>query len=169
MKVGDDKQYWYGDAPGMPMETHGKTTGERRGVRVSPFLTYVHDYVDARLYGADVAAFMPLAVPGDFGRFTVKGLVGYVVGENRTTGDNLYNVMPIDPKLSLEHRLGNWTSAIESQFVDTRDNVFDKQYELPLGGAYVGQRQTLSATGVPYGIAVPGAGVSFYAGLGYRL
>src|SRR5690606_37770827 len=27
MNFGDDKQFWYGNAPGMPMETEGKNTG----------------------------------------------------------------------------------------------------------------------------------------------
>ncbi len=29
MDFGDDKQFWYGDAPGMPMKTHGRTTGAK--------------------------------------------------------------------------------------------------------------------------------------------
>lgn len=204
---------------------------EHWAIQITPFLTYVNDYVDARrcnsanancgaanqtatdsfvylqfvnqnarLYGADIAAFRSLAAHPRYGTFTINGLIGYVDGKNRTTGDNLYNVMPINLKLSLEHRLGNWTSAIEGQFVDAKDevsavrnelktgsyglmnlrssyawkrvsvdvgidNLFDTQYEAPLGGAYLGQGQTMSATGVPYGIAVPGAGISFYTGL----
>jgi len=45
------------------------------------------------------------------------------------------------------------------------DNLFDKGYALPLGGAYVGQGTTMSINGVPWGIAVPGPGRSFYAGV----
>jgi len=36
---------------------------------------------------------------------------------------------------------------------------------LARGGVYTGQGTTMSATGVPYGIAVPGAGRSIYAGV----
>jgi len=47
------------------------------------------------------------------------------------------------------------------------DNLFDKFYDDPLGGAYLGQGKTMSGTGVPWGVAVPGMGRSVYAGLSY--
>ncbi|BAN36341.1 TonB-dependent receptor [Sulfuricella denitrificans skB26] len=46
------------------------------------------------------------------------------------------------------------------------ENVFDRLYDYPLGGAYVGQGTTMPPTGgAPYGIAVPGMGRSIYAGV----
>ena len=45
------------------------------------------------------------------------------------------------------------------------ENLFDRYYELPLGGAYTGQGQTMSATGVPWGVRVPGRGRSFNVAL----
>lgn len=57
------------------------------------------------------------------------------------------------------------------------ENALNKQYSLPLGGAYVGQGYTMSLnaengggmTGTSmYGIAVPGAGRSYYAGLNVK-
>lgn len=48
------------------------------------------------------------------------------------------------------------------------ENVFDKFYNDPLGGAYMGQGQTMSATGVDWGLAVPGMGRSVYAGVNYK-
>jgi iron complex outermembrane receptor protein len=45
------------------------------------------------------------------------------------------------------------------------DNLMDEFYDLPLGGAYVGQGATMSGSGVPWGVAVPGMGRSVYAGL----
>ena len=47
------------------------------------------------------------------------------------------------------------------------ENLFDKGYDSPLAGAYLGQGKTMSAQGVAYGVAVPGVGRSFYAGLSY--
>ena len=44
------------------------------------------------------------------------------------------------------------------------ENVFNKFYNYPLGGAYVGQGSTMG-TAVPYGIPVPGIGRSLYAGV----
>jgi iron complex outermembrane receptor protein len=49
------------------------------------------------------------------------------------------------------------------------DNVFNKLYGSPLGGAYVGQGTTMPPMGgAPYGIAVPGMGRSIYAGLNLK-
>ena len=46
------------------------------------------------------------------------------------------------------------------------ENVFDRLYDYPLGGAYVGQGTTMPPMGgAPYGIAVPGMGRSVYAGV----
>ncbi len=46
------------------------------------------------------------------------------------------------------------------------DNLFNKLYASPLGGAYVGQGITMPPMGgAPYGFAVPGVGRSIYAGL----
>ena len=54
------------------------------------------------------------------------------------------------------------------------ENLFDRNYDLPLGGAYIGQGRTMSlnppaADGMfGWGTAVPGMGRSFYAGVNYR-
>jgi iron complex outermembrane receptor protein len=50
------------------------------------------------------------------------------------------------------------------------ENAFNKQYALPLGGAYIGQGSTMSlnGTGAPWGIAVPGMGRTLYAGLNIK-
>lgn len=45
------------------------------------------------------------------------------------------------------------------------ENLFDRFYYLPTGGAYTGQGRTMSMNGIPWGIAVPGMGRSLYAGL----
>jgi iron complex outermembrane receptor protein len=48
------------------------------------------------------------------------------------------------------------------------ENLFDRLYTLPLGGAYVGQGTTMSTTGASspqWGTAVPGAGRTLYTGL----
>jgi len=48
------------------------------------------------------------------------------------------------------------------------DNLFDKFYSLPLGGAYTGQGPTMMLNGIPWGIAVPGMGRSIYTGLTFK-
>ncbi|MEZ5572770.1 MAG: TonB-dependent receptor [Halioglobus sp.] len=197
-------------------------------LEVTPYITYVDDFIDAkrcvsdtpacgpanqtatdafvflqfvnensRIYGVDVSGSYLAAKLQDYGSFTVGGVAGYLNGENRKTGDNLYNMMPLNTTLSLTHTLGNWTNVLEAQFVASKDNVSqvrneirtssynvyslrssyewkqfhidvgienltDEFYDLPLGGAYVGQGATMSANGVPWGIAVPGMGRSVY-------
>ena len=161
-------------------------------------LQYVNQ--SARLYGIDISGRMRLGHSTKFGDFTGSAMLNYVRGTNQTTGDNLYNIMPLNAKLGLEHKLKGWTNTIELQLVDRKknvsqvrdemqtagyalvnlrsgytwknvrvdlgiDNVFNRNYSLPLGGAYVGQGITMAKSLVPWGIAVPGAGRSFYAGL----
>ena len=48
------------------------------------------------------------------------------------------------------------------------ENVFDKLYYLPNGGAYTGQGKTMAINGIPWGIAVPGMGRSFYTAVSYN-
>lgn len=52
------------------------------------------------------------------------------------------------------------------------ENLFDRFYSLPLGGAYVGQGTTMTNPPAPnypqWGTPVPGPGRSLYAGLNYR-
>jgi iron complex outermembrane receptor protein len=200
-------------------------------IKATPYFTYVNDYIDAmqwsgnaatgsetrvanntfttlryanqsaRLYGLDVSGYMPLA-QSSVGQFAVKGLLNYTHGENRATGDNLYNIMPLNGKITLTHNYQAWDNAVEVVMVkdkdrtsDTRneiqtkgysllnlrssynwkqarldlavENLFDKQYALPLGGAYVGQGTTMMASTMPlgWGTAVPGMGRSVNVGL----
>ncbi|MCB1824645.1 MAG: TonB-dependent receptor [Candidatus Competibacteraceae bacterium] len=48
------------------------------------------------------------------------------------------------------------------------ENLFDKLYYLPTGGAYTGQGQTMAINGIPWGIAVPGRGRSFYTAVNFK-
>jgi len=156
----------------------------------------------ARLYGLDLSGRLPLAKT-ELGQFGLKGLLNYTRGENRDTGGQLYNIMPLNMKLALTQQLGGWNNAIE--FVAVRgkhdvstvrneietggytlthlrgsyswkyvrvdfgvENLFDKFYYLPLGGAYTGQGRTMGINATDWGIAVPGMGRSFYAGLNVK-
>ena len=48
------------------------------------------------------------------------------------------------------------------------DNLLDRGYALPLGGAYVGQGSSMMLNTVPWGVAVPGHGRSVYVGFNYK-
>ncbi len=160
----------------------------------------------ARLYGIDLSGQMPLAKTG-WGSFVLKGLLNYTKGSNRDTGDNLYNIMPLNAKIALTHQKGGWDNTAELVMVDAKDdisamrneiktpgyglvnlrgsyawkrvrvdfgieNLFDKFYYLPTGGAYTGQGTTMTNPALPnypqWGTAVPGMGRSIYAGLNVK-
>ena len=201
---------------------------EKWGLKVTPYYTLVQDYIDAvclpgttcsvnkfnvlqfanqsaRLYGADLSGHYLRADTPDYGSFTVNGLLNYTRGKNRDTGDNLYNIMPLNLKLALTQKSGRWSNTLETLSAASKhdvsqvrnevrtsgyslfnlrsscewkkvrldigiDNLFDKSYMLPLGGAYIGQGKTMSINDVsiPWGVAVPGPGRSIYAGLNVK-
>ena len=88
----------------------------------------------ARLYGLDISGHRLLAKTGDYGSFTAKGVLNHVDGKNRTTGDNLYNIMPLNAKLALVQETGNWTNTIEGQMVTAKKNVSQVRNEVNTGG-----------------------------------
>ena len=209
---------------------------EQWGVKVTPYYSYVWNYIDAvqwdsatnaprtvpvvdnftvlkyfnqsaHLYGVDLSAHYLLARNTGFGEFDLSGLASYTRGENQDTGNNLYNIMPLNAKLTLTQQLGPWRNIIEGEFVAAKtdvsevrneirtagyglmhwrtryekkswamdigiENVFDHAYDLPLGGAYLGQGTTMTIPPVPnepqWGTAVPGPGRSIYAALSMK-
>ena len=88
----------------------------------------------ASLYGIDVSGHYLLANTRDYGSFTATGVLNYVRGENLTTGDNLYNIMPLNGKLAIVHRLGKLTSTIEGQLVDAKTQISQVRNEIKTGG-----------------------------------
>lgn len=206
---------------------------EQWSVKATGYYTYVQDYIDARrcdfgqcggaanlgattgfvnlqyvnqsarLYGLDLSGHMLVRRSSDYGSFTGTGLLSYVRGENRTTGDNLYNIMPLNTKLAVVQSWGNWSNTAEVQLVAAKthvsqvrneirtagyglfnlrssyawkqvrldigiENVFNRYYALPLGGAYVGQGASMSSKSIPWGVVVPGMGRSINAALNVR-
>lgn len=126
------------------------------------YATYVQDYVDARrcdfnqcsaanvaattgfvllqyanqsarLYGIDLSAHLRLGNTAAFGSVTGTGLLNYVRGENRTTGDDLYNIMPFNVKLALVQSLGAWSNTAEFQWVAAKKNVSQVRNEMRTG------------------------------------
>jgi iron complex outermembrane receptor protein len=88
----------------------------------------------ARLYGMDVSGHFPLAKTGDYGNFTAKSTLNYTDGKNQTTGDNLYNIMPLNAKLAVVQQWGNWTNTAEVHLVDAKKDVSQVRNEMKTGG-----------------------------------
>ena len=100
----------------------------------SGFVTLQFANHAARLYGVDSSFRMPLGESASLGDFAVAGVMGFVRGENLDTGGNLYHLMPLHGNVSLEHRLGKWSSALEFQAVDAKTDVEAVRNELPTAG-----------------------------------
>ena len=96
------------------------------------FLQFVNQR--ARLYGLDISGHMPLAESGGYGNLTATGVISYVDGKNETTGDNLYNIMPLNAKLSVIQRLAGWTNTAEVELVDAKTQVSQVRNEMRTGG-----------------------------------
>ncbi|MBC7292968.1 MAG: TonB-dependent receptor, partial [Thermoleophilia bacterium] len=129
---------------------------EKWGVRLSPYYTHVKDYIDAvrlpgqtgttnfvllqyanqsaRLYGLDLSGHALVARGTGYGDFTAKGMVSYVRGENRDTGDNLYNIMPLNMRLALTQKLGHWRNTVEGEFVARKNDVSSVRNEMETPG-----------------------------------
>jgi iron complex outermembrane recepter protein len=205
---------------------------ERRGLKATVYYTHVEDYIDARrcnfgqcsaanvtttdgfvllqyvnqsarLYGLDLSGHARLTRFDEAGTLTGTMIFNWVRGQNRTTGDNLYNIMPANLKLALVHRLGGWTNTLEAVGVAAKkrisqvrnemqtdgyglanlrtsydwkyaridigiENLFDRHYTMPLGGAYVGQGPSMTTAGIAWGVPIPGPGRSLNAALNLR-
>lgn len=140
------------------------TAQEEWGVIITPYFTQVSDYVDvrrfpgtsaamvaaltartgflylqfwnqsARLYGTDLSGHVRLTKTATCGSLTATGLVNYVKGENRSTGDNLYDIMPLNAKAALVQVVGNWINTVEAQWVDAKTRVSQVRNEVRTGG-----------------------------------
>lgn len=127
----------------------------RWNIRLSPYYTRVEDYIDARclgtctarqfnvlqydnasarLYGVDLSGSVRLGSTPDFGDFALRGMVNYVDGKNRDSGDDLYNIMPLDVRLTLTQSLGSWSNALESEWVARKDEVSEVRNETETAG-----------------------------------
>lgn len=168
-----DGNYYVGNLDLRPETAHTvsatvdwSVAGRRdHGLSVTPYYTYVQDFIDARrcpatvcgtsaavkasetartgfvylqfvnqpseLRGVDVSGHSLLARLDRYGTFTAIGTLSMVRGRNRTTGDSLYHIMPFNTRLALVHSLGNWSSALEGQWVGGKENVSQVRNELP--------------------------------------
>lgn len=116
---------------------------------VTPYYTRVQDYIDvdqigtfhprmamqvtraklqfanhdAELYGVDVSGRARLWDHPTVGRGEATGLVGWTRGQRVDRDGDLYQMMPLNARLSLAHTLSAWTNAVELQLVNDKDRV----------------------------------------------
>lgn len=132
------------------------------GMQVTSYYTQVEDYIDAvpcatvgktcptrndkfvnrsfanqsaRIYGLDISGFLPISgSSATWGSWSATGMLSYVRGKNTVTDDNLYNIMPINAKLALVQKLGNWTNTAEAHWVAPKTEVSAVRNETQTSG-----------------------------------
>ncbi len=123
-------------------------------IKVTPYYTSVRDYIDvvrrptsgtdqnatrttgfvklqyanqgARLYGIDVSGRMPLG-RNSLGDWGVKAVVSYVNGKNTDTGDHLYNIMPLNARVTVTQEMAGWRNALELVGVEGKSEVISSK------------------------------------------
>ena len=122
----------YIDAVRCPTSLGGScTVANQTNTNSFVFLQFANH--SARLYGIDLSGKMPLGKTG-LGAFGLKGLLNVTNGKNRDTGDDLYNIMPLNAKLTLTHQYGGWDNAVEWVMVKSKNDVSDVRNELETPG-----------------------------------
>ena len=133
---------------------------QRWSVKVTPYFSFVRDYIDAdaigsfkpysvktadgrllrfanhdaRLYGVNLAWNLALAQDARFGKLALKGTASITRGE-RTDGLDLYRMMPFNASVALEQAQGAWHNTLEAKLVG-RKHLVDSQRLEPETGAY---------------------------------
>lgn len=123
-------------------------------VRATPYFTYVQDYIgveqissglaggranlrfdnqDARLYGLNLESTRQLWQEGAWGQGRVRGTLAWTRAE-RTNGDDLYQIMPLNARISLEQRKGAWSNGVDVQFVASKTRFDQARFEPETGG-----------------------------------
>ncbi len=151
---------WYGDANAyvgdidlQPEVAHTlsstlKWASADTEVSVTPYYTYVDDFIDAEnigtfnprmamqvtrpclqlvnldanLYGVDAKGRTKLA-EGDKGTLQLSSSLNYTRGERHHGGDDLYHIMPLQIKVALEHNVNDWANTLEVEWVDEKNHV----------------------------------------------
>ena len=135
------------------------TARKRWEVHATSFLTYIQDYIDAsrcnapqcaapvnqsagfvllrytnqmaRIHGMDLTGKLLLARSASLGALTAKGALSYVDGQNTSSGDGLYDIMPPNARVALEHSIGGASAASEILAVADKSHVSRVRNEIP--------------------------------------
>ena len=135
-------------------------------LKVEPFYTYVKGYInavpntssnpynmsgimgrqsltfanqDAYLYGVDVSGKKILSKA--YGEWTMRTALSYTRGKT-TNGGNLYNIMPLNARLAIDHTLDSWSNTLEAVFVNAKDNLSTVRSEQATTGYSVANYRT---------------------------
>ncbi|WP_040727270.1 TonB-dependent siderophore receptor [Thiomicrorhabdus sp. Kp2] len=123
-------------------------------IQVMPYISHVDNYIDAefiknymggdfgvykyvnesaRIYGIDMASKRKLA-ENKLGSWNLKTKINYTRGVNLDTDDNLYNMMPLNATIGLEHKINRWNNMVEVVMVTDKTEVSENRKELKTAG-----------------------------------
>ena len=192
--------------------------------KMNPFYSYISDYIDAEdtgasrsdgyrnlifknhdatIAGIDFAARKIVFQSLGNGKYDLFAKFNYQRGRNIDKNTDLYNLMPVNLSLGLNHSNSNWRNSLIVKLVGKKDkvdsvrqeretssfavadlytsyrfksievagsleNIFDRMYDNPLGGEYLGQGATMSTSlSRGSGAQVPGIGRSLNISISY--
>lgn len=138
----------------MSIDWHDSGANKDWQVRVTPWITQIDDYIDAvaitnnganafnilrqtnqsaRLHGVDVLADVHLG-ENALGHWRMAASGNWQRGSNRDTHAPLYNVMPPNLRLQLQHHTQRWDNRLEVEGVAAKTRVNPVRNELPTHG-----------------------------------
>lgn len=161
---------WYGDGNGYvgdidldPEVAHTlsatvswrSATPEQWSLAVTPYYTYVDDYIDAEvigsfnprmsmavsrpqlqftnldaeLYGMEVKGQLQLADSAELGQWRLDGSASYTRGQRRDDDSDLYQIMPLQLSLALEHQWQSWNSRLQLEWTGDKRHTDDRRVE----------------------------------------
>ena len=148
--------------------------GQRWDLKVQPFYTYTHNYINvvrlgnftnglsqlqfvnhnARSYGINASGFLRLWNTPHYGHGELTGNINWVRGQDLVTHSGLYHQMPANGVVGLHETYENWTGRVEVTLVKSKTTVDWLRNEprtpgyalMGLGGSYRWKAFTLNAS-----------------------
>ncbi len=114
--------------------TVGNTTTNNSAAGASSVVGLQFANHNAMLYGLDLSAKKLLGTFSS-GTYTLVGMLNYVRGTILDTNanhasSNIYNLMPLNTKIALQHQLGKWNNTVEVQVVASKSAVDTTRNEI---------------------------------------
>ena len=124
-------------------------------VKVNPYYSFIEDFIDAvsinnsrpdgfrtlqftnqdaYIYGFDVLAGADLISNSSFGAFKILTKINYQRGKNKDNDTNLYNLMPLNAIIALNHNYQRWANTLSAKIVDEKDRVDAQRLERQTAG-----------------------------------
>lgn len=88
----------------------------------------------ARLQGLDLSGRALLGRSARLGTLQTRAVLNWVQGNNRATGDGLYNLMLLNLRWSIEQQQGAWSQSLEWLAVSAKTRVSQVRNEMPTAG-----------------------------------